>query len=81
MGRELTAFEASLRSDLLAGHGSRWSVSSPRDELEKLRFFAHHIELLVDQAEESEIESLKTSVAHLSQNRQDEFWLWNYPVH
>lgn len=81
MGRKLTAFETSLRSDLLAGHGSRWSVSSPRDELEKLRFFARHIELLVDQAEGSEIESLKTSVKHLSQNRQDEFWLWNYPVH
>jgi hypothetical protein len=81
VGRDLTAFETSLRSNLLAEHGSRWKVSSPRDELEKLRFFARHIELLVDQAEESEIESLKTSVKHLSQDRQDEYWLWNYPVH
>lgn len=81
MARDLTDFESNRRSDFLAGRGKQWEVSSPRDELEKLRFFARHIELLVDQAEESEIESLKASIQHLSKDRQDEFWLWHYPVH
>lgn len=81
MGRDLTKFENNRRADLLAGRGNQWEVSVPRDELEKLRFFARHIELLVDQAEGREIESLKASVQHLSKDRQDEFWLWNYPVH
>lgn len=81
MARDLTNFESNRRVDLLAGRGKQWEVSSPREELEKLRFFARHIELLVDQAEESEMGSLKASVQHLSKDRQDEFWLWNYPVH
>lgn len=77
----LTNFENSRRADLIAGRVKQWEVSSPRDELEKLRFFARQIELLVDRAEESEIESLKESVQHLSADRQDEFWQWNYPIH
>jgi hypothetical protein len=81
VARDLTNFENDRRADLIAGRGKQWEVSSPRDELEKLRFFARQIELLVDRAEESEIQSLKTSVQHLSQDRQDEFWQWHYPIH
>ena len=79
--RQLTRFEAQRRADLLSGRASRWEVSSPRDELEKFRLFARQMEILIDQAEESEIVSLKGSIAGLSQEGQDEFWLWNYPVH
>jgi hypothetical protein len=49
--------------------------------LEKFRFFARKTELFVDQAETSEVESLRQSVKHLSKDEQDEFWLSNYPVH
>lgn len=79
--RQLTSFEAQRRADLLSGGASRWEVSSPREELEKFRFFAARMEILIDQAEESEIMSSKESIAGLSQGGQDEFWLWNYPVH
>jgi hypothetical protein len=81
MTRELTPFQQGLRSDLLSGGVHRWEVSSPRDELEKFRFFARQMETLIDQAEQSEIVSLKGSIVGLSQEGQDEFWLWNYPVH
>ena len=81
MTRQLKPFEEQRRSDLLSGRGSRWEVSSPRDELDKFRFFARQMEILIDQAEESELVSLKGSVTGLSAEGQDEFWLWNYPVH
>src|SRR5882762_1020424 len=81
MTRELTQFQQGLRSDLLLGRGDRWAVSTPQDELEKFRFFVRQIERLIDQAEESEISSLKESVTGLSSEAQDEFWQYNYPVH
>lgn len=81
MTRSLTNFENELRSQLIAGRADSWEVSSPRDDLEKFRFFVREIESLVGRAEQSEVESLRESVQHLSKDTQDEFWLWHYPVH
>src|SRR5260370_40147322 len=74
-------FRRQLRSDLLAGTADRWEISTPRDELEKFRCFARKSESFIDQAETSEIESLRDSVKHLSKDEQDEFLQWHYPVH
>jgi hypothetical protein len=79
--RVLTDFENHLRSELIAKRADPYDVSSPRDELEKFRFFARQVELFIDQAEQSEVESLRQSVQHLPKDTQDEFWMWNYPVH
>jgi hypothetical protein len=79
--RDLTNFENELRSELLAGRAARWEISSPRDELEEFRFFARKIESLINQAEQSEVESLQQSVQHLPKDTQDEFWMQYYPVH
>lgn len=79
--RRSELFRRQLRSDLLAGRADRWEISTPRDELEKFRFFARKIESFIDEAETSEVESLRESVKHLSQDEQDEFFAWHYPVH
>jgi hypothetical protein len=81
MTRPLTAFENEMRSDLLLGQANRWEVSSPRDELEKFRFFVQQTETLIDQAEESELGSLQESIADWGKEAQDEFWPYHYPVH
>jgi len=81
MTRELTPFESSMRSDLLHGRANQWEVSSPRDELEKFRFFVRQIETMIDQAEESEVSSLQESIAGWSKEAQDEFWPHYYPIH
>jgi len=79
--RRSEAFKRQLRSNLLAGTADRWGISTPRDELEKFRFFVRKSESFINQAEASEIESLGDSVKHLSKDELDEFWQWHYPVH
>lgn len=81
MTRVLTDFENHLRSELLAGHTDPYETSSPRDELEKFRFFASKVESFIDQAEQSEVEALQQSVQHLPKDTQNEFWMSYYPVH
>lgn len=81
MTRVLNDYEIYLRSELLAGRADPYEISSPRDELEKFRFFARQVESFIDQAEQSEVESLRQSVQHLPKDTQDDFWMWNYPVH
>lgn len=81
MTRVLTAFENEMRSDLILGQGNRWEVSSPRDELEKFRFFVRQTETLIDQAKESEVSSLQESIAGWSKEAQDDFWPYYYPIH
>lgn len=81
MTRALTAFENEMRPDLLIGRADRWDASSPRDDLEKFRFFVRQIETLIDQAEESEVSSLQQSIAGWPKEAQSEFWPYNYPIH
>ena len=79
--RRMDHFKRQLRLDLLAGRAGRWEVSSPRDELEKFRFFLQTTEAFVDEAESSEVETLSEPVKHLPKDAQDEFWMSHYPVH
>jgi hypothetical protein len=79
--RVLNDYEIYLRSELLAGHADPYEISSPRDELEKFRFFARQVQEFINQAEQSEVESLRLSVQHLPKDTQDDFWMWNYPIH
>ena len=81
MTRVLTDFENHLRSEILTGRADPYELSSPRDELEKFRFFTRQVESFIDQAEQSEVESLRQSVQHLPKDTQDEFWMSYYPVH
>lgn len=81
MARVLTDFENHLRTELLTGCTDPYEVSTPRDELEKFQFFVRKIESFIDQAERTEVESLRQSVQHLPKDDQDEFWMYYYPVH
>jgi hypothetical protein len=79
--RRMDRFKRQLRLDLLAGRANRWEVSSPREELEKFRFYFRTPEAFVDQAEGSEVETLSQPIKHLPKDAQDEFWMWHYPIH
>lgn len=81
MTRVLNDYEIYLRSELLAGHADPYEISPPRDELEKFRFFARQAQEFINQAEQSEVESLRQSVQHLPEEAQDDFWQYHYPVH
>lgn len=81
MTRVLTDFENHLRSELLAGQADPYEVSSPRDELDKVRFLVCRVESFINQAEQSEVESLRRSIQHLPEEAQGEFWQYHYPVH
>lgn len=81
MARILTDFENHLRTELLTVCTEPYDVASPRDELEKFRFFVREIESFVDQAEKSEVDSLRKTIQHIPKDDQDEFWQWHYPVH
>lgn len=81
MTRNFSDYEDQLRTELLAGRSDPWDISSPQDELKKFRFFASGIEDLITNAEQSEVEFLRQSVEHLSEEAQGEFWLNHYPIH
>ncbi|MGQ5490023.1 hypothetical protein ACUH78_14345 [Thauera sp. ZXT1-4] len=69
-----------FRRNVLEGSGLVGPLYAT-DELQRSRFFIETMEKIIYSSETAEIKVLEQNITSLTEEDQEEFWQWNYPIH